>query len=75
MADTPSLWSHKPWWCQPWSILLTGVALVGGSLWWPGRWWLSAPLALAVLLWWWVFLAVVPAAYRVEMAAEEPRQP
>jgi hypothetical protein len=48
---------------------------VGGSLWWPGRWWLSAPLALAVLLWWWVFLVVVPAAYRAEMAAAEARQP
>jgi hypothetical protein len=40
------------------------VALVGGSVWWPGRWWLTLPLAAAVLLWWWLFLVVVPASYR-----------
>ena len=31
MPESGDLWSHKPWWCQPWSILLTGVVLVGGS--------------------------------------------
>ncbi|MFM7264299.1 MAG: DUF6737 family protein [Cyanobium sp.] len=70
MESPPSLWSQKPWWCQPWSIVLTGVALVAGSLLWPGRWWLTLPLALAVLLWWWVFLVQVPAAYR----AAEPEE-
>ena len=45
MADSGDLWSHKPWWCQPWSILLTGVVLVGGSWWWLRLWWLSLPLA------------------------------
>lgn len=69
MVTPPSLWSQKPWWCQPWSIVLTGVALVGGSLLWPGRWWVSLPLALAVLLWWGVFLVLAPAAYRAAATA------
>ena len=60
------LWSHKPWWCQPWSILLTGVVVVGGSWWLLRLWWISAPLALGVLVWWWLFLVAVPAAYRAE---------
>jgi hypothetical protein len=47
-----SLWTHKPWWCQPWSILLTGVLVVGGSWWWLRIWWITAPLGVAVLLWW-----------------------
>ena len=68
MAESGDLWSHKPWWCQPWSILLTGVAVVGGSWWWLRLWWVSLPLAVAVLLWWWLFLVAVPAAY----AAENP---
>jgi hypothetical protein len=59
-----SLWALKPWWCQPWSILLTGVTAVGGSWWWLRLWWISLPLGAAVLLWWWLFLVVVPAAYR-----------
>ena len=64
-----SLWSHKPWWCQPWSILLTGVVVVGGSWWFLRFWWISAPLALGVLIWWWLFLVAVPAAYRAELEA------
>ena len=27
----PAFWSLKPWWCQPWSILLTGVLAIAGS--------------------------------------------
>ena len=22
-----SMWQLKPWWCQPWSIILTGIAI------------------------------------------------
>lgn len=34
-AQDLSIWTHKPWWCQPWSILLTGVAVVtiSAALW------------------------------------------
>ena len=75
MAEPADLWSHKPWWCQPWSILLTGGAVVGGSWWLLRLWWVSLPLALAVLLWWWLFLVAVPAAYTAELqpAAPEPK--
>ena len=67
MPESGDLWSHKPWWCQPWSILLTGVVLVGGSWWWLRLWWVSLPLAFGVLLWWWLFLVAVPAAFAAEM--------
>lgn len=59
-----SIWQLKPWWCQPWSILLTGVAVVAASWMVWGLWWISAPLAAAVLVWWWLFLVLVPASYR-----------
>ncbi|MCT0219475.1 hypothetical protein KQ304_10795 [Synechococcus sp. CS-1329] len=55
-----SIWQLKPWWCQPWSILLTGVLLIAGSWLWLGLWWLTVPLAAAVLLWWWLFLVLMP---------------
>ena len=72
-----SLWNHKPWGCQPWSILLTGVVVVGGSWWLLRLWWISAPLALGVLVWWWLFLVAVPAAYRAEQefAADQNTEP
>ena len=64
-AATPaSLWAEKPWWCQPWSILLTGTSAVVGSWWLLRLWWITAPVALGVLVWWWLFLVLVPGAYR-----------
>jgi hypothetical protein len=66
------LWQLKPWWCQPWSILLTGLVAVAGSWLLLQRWWITAPLAVAVLLWWWLFLVLVPAAYRAERQPPGP---
>jgi hypothetical protein len=65
---TPSsLWESKPWWCQPWTILLTGLMVIAGSWLLLHRWWISAPVALGVLLWWGLCLVVVPRAYRAEL--------
>jgi hypothetical protein len=60
----PPFWSLKPWWCQPWSIISTGVLMVGGSWVLLHRLWISFPLSLGVLAWWLLFLVLVPAAYR-----------
>jgi hypothetical protein len=60
--EIPPFWSLKPWWCQPWSILLTGVTAIGMSWWGLHRWWITLPLAAVVLLWWGLFLVLVPAS-------------
>ena len=57
-----SIWNYKPWWCQPWSIVLTGVALVGGSWLTLHQLWVSGLVALPVLAWWVLFLAIYPRA-------------
>ena len=67
----PTLWAHKPWWCQPWSILLTGVAAIAGSWLLLGRLWITLPCAALVLVWWWLFLVLVPASYRAEVGVGE----
>lgn len=64
--NSESIWAHKPWWCQPWSILLTGVSIPLVSWFLLHRWWISLPLSVAVLVWWGLFLVVVPAAWRRE---------
>ena len=64
-----SIWSQKHWWCQPWSIVLTGVAVVSISWLLFGRWWLSVVVAVGVSLWWGLFLVLVPAAWRQEAQA------
>jgi hypothetical protein len=61
-----SIWALKPWWCQPWSIVLTGIAVVAASLFWPGRLWFSLLLAAGVVAWWLLFLVLVPAAWKRE---------
>jgi hypothetical protein len=58
------IWALKPWWCQPWSIVLTGLAVPIVSWLLLGRWWITAPLAAGVLVWWWLFLVLMPRAYR-----------
>ncbi|WP_115081841.1 DUF6737 family protein [Synechococcus sp. N32] len=64
LSAQPPFWSMKPWWCQPWSILSTGMLMVGGSWALLHRLWISLPLSLGVLAWWLLFLVLVPAAYR-----------
>ncbi len=61
MAD--SIWQMKPWWCQPWSIVLTGVAIPTGSWLLLHRLWITLPVAGVMALWWVLFLGLVPAQY------------
>ncbi len=49
--QTISPWKYKPWWCQPWSIILTGVTLVTG-IWLIFKIvWLTILVAIPLLIW------------------------
>jgi hypothetical protein len=58
--QTINPWQYKPWWCQPWSILLTTVILISGS------WlifkiiWLTILVAIPLLIWMGFFLLIWP---------------
>jgi hypothetical protein len=71
-----SLWQSKPWWCQPWTILLTGIVVCAGAWLASGlllpdlQLWISAAVALAVAAWWLLFLVLVPRAWAAATAAE-----
>ncbi|XGV96160.1 MAG: DUF6737 family protein [Leptolyngbya sp. BL-A-14] len=60
MQKHDSVWSHKPWWCQPWSILLTGGVLIGGSWGLTRMVWLTVLVAVPVVTWMVFFLLVYP---------------
>ena len=66
MSDRPQpdLWAEKPWWCQRWTILLTGVLVISGSWLVLNRLWVTIPTAVIVVAWWMLFLVIAPAAYR-----------
>lgn len=66
-----TIWDHKPWWCQPWSILLTGALAVAVSWIWLQLWWLTALVSAGVLLWWGLFLVLVPRAWLPAQEAGE----
>jgi hypothetical protein len=57
-------WALKPWWCQPWSIIATGVIVPALSWITLQRWWVTIPVVAVVLAWWILFLLLAPAAYR-----------
>ena len=58
-----SLWETKPWWCQPWSIVLTGLLVPAGSWLTLHQLWITVPVAGVMLGWWLLFLGLVPAQY------------
>jgi cytochrome bd-type quinol oxidase subunit 2 len=53
-------WQYKPWWCQPWSILLTGLGLVAAAWQLGHQLWLTGLVALPISLWMGYFLLVWP---------------
>lgn len=65
-----SLWQLKPWWCQPWSIVLTGLAMPAAVWLVTQRLWLVMPVVLLVTVWWFLFLYVVPKQYREDLLSK-----
>jgi hypothetical protein len=57
---SPSVWDYKPWWCQPWSIILTGISLIGGSWLLLNNLWVTVFVAIPVLAWMIYFVLVFP---------------
>ena len=71
-SQDDDLWSLKPWWCQPWSILLTGVLVPLGSWLLFHKLWITLPTIVGVLIWWLLFLVIAPAAYRQAATVAQP---
>ncbi|MBD2121435.1 DUF6737 family protein [Trichocoleus sp. FACHB-262] len=55
-----SPWSYKPWWCQPWSILLTGITIITGSWLLAHTVWFACLVAVPILTWMGFFILVWP---------------
>eukprot|EP01024_Parvocaulis_polyphysoides_P009569 TRINITY_DN13034_c0_g1_i2.p1 TRINITY_DN13034_c0_g1~~TRINITY_DN13034_c0_g1_i2.p1 ORF type:complete len:127 (-),score=0.70 TRINITY_DN13034_c0_g1_i2:712-1092(-) len=63
--EVESVWKIKPWWCQPYTIILSGLSGVG--FFWlvtGGNLWITTPVAVLVALWWYLFLIVYPVQYK-----------
>jgi hypothetical protein len=70
----PDMWASKPVWCQPWTILGFGSGVV--SVVWAvsgSNPWITALVAVPILVWWYLFLALVPASYRQSVEEHNKR--
>ncbi|KAL6502864.1 hypothetical protein OROHE_024032 [Orobanche hederae] len=68
-----SVWDTKPSWCQPWTIVLTGIGIITGS-------WLivnsivfTSMVATLICLWWYIFLYSFPKEY-LDMIVERRKK-
>ena len=59
-GDLSSYWSYKPFWCQPWTIIFSGIIILIASFLIFRSLWLTIPLFLFVLIWWILFLFIAP---------------
>ncbi len=66
-----NLWDYKPWWCQPWSIILTGIAIVFGSWLILHLLWITIGVAVVISIWWVYFLIIYPRAFSDYVASQQ----
>jgi hypothetical protein len=66
-----NIWDYKPWWCQPWSIILTGVCFSAVSWLILHNYWLTASVSLLIVAWWVYFLILYPKAFANYMASQQ----
>jgi hypothetical protein len=69
MTKSFDIWNYKPWWCQPWSILLTGAVIITSSWLISKNIWISLLVSLPIVAWWVYFLILYPRL--VSQAMEE----
>ncbi len=73
MTESERVWGYKPWWCQPWSIVLTGLAIITGS------WivfklvWLAVLVAIPITVWMVYFVILYPKAFKAFMNEQGDR--
>jgi hypothetical protein len=72
MTKSFDVWNYKPWWCQPWSILLTGIVIIGSSWLISKNLWISLLVSLPIVAWWVYFLILYPRL--VNQAMEESQR-
>ena len=59
-----SFWDSKPFWCQPWSIIFSGILVLITSWIIFNNFIVNALLGFLIIIWWVVFLILVPENYQ-----------
>ena len=59
-SKSVNIWNYKPWWCQPWSILLTGIGIISLSWLLVKVIWVTLIISILISVWWIYFLILYP---------------
>jgi hypothetical protein len=73
MSTDYNPWTDKPRWCQPWTILLTGFSLIGGSWLLFHRIWVTGLVTIPLGVWMGFFVLLWPKLMREAMAEAQAK--
>lgn len=62
--DERNVWKTKPVWCQPWTIVLTGLTIIILPTFLFDWKYVSAAFAFPIGAWWYIFLYAYPKSFR-----------
>ncbi|WP_009546797.1 DUF6737 family protein [Crocosphaera subtropica] len=62
--ESSNIWDYKPRWCQPWSILLTGIVFSVASWFIFNLIWITVIVSSLVMIWWVYFLIMYPRLFK-----------
>ena len=68
-SKSTNIWDYKPAWCQPWSIILTGLVAISGSWLILHTVWITLGVAVVITAWWIYFLVIFPKAFAQYLAS------
>lgn len=69
--QSTNIWDYKPKWCQPWSIILTGITVITASWLILHTVWITAGVVCAIAAWWIYFLLLYPKAFAQYIASQQ----
>ena len=58
-----NFWDLKPFWCQPWSIIIFGILMLIFCWTLFNNVIITSILGLFIIIWWLIFLILVPKSY------------
>jgi len=62
-TTSKDVWETKPFWCQPWSIISTGIVIISAPEVLFHSTWVSLLISIPIATWWYIFLYSYPKAY------------
>jgi len=66
-------WEEKPSWCQPWSIILTGISILIPVFLLLNSLIIQFFAALLIIIWWFLFLFIAPKSYSIYKEMEHKK--